>query len=83
MTDLSEFGGGIDRSESLYGREREERDDDLNGYGFRRDQCIAISQSTGERCGNPISRMGPDNGLCSAHDRAEDVETIEEAETDD
>lgn len=62
---------------------RADQGEDRNGYGFRRDRCLAVSQSTGERCGNPISRMEPDSDLCSSHLRAEEVELIEEAEVDD
>lgn len=46
------------------------------------DQCIAIADSTGERCENPVSRMGGDGRFCSPHAGASDVDTIDEVNDD-
>lgn len=71
MTDLSDFGGGNPvRLESDYDPSESREVDD------RPSRCVALNQSTDDRCGNPVSHM-TDSPLCSVHDRAEDVETID------
>lgn len=67
---LGDYGAGNDRTTAGL--------DEDGGDGWSTDdQCIAVSASTGERCENRISRM-TDTDLCSAHDRAADVETVED-----
>jgi hypothetical protein len=72
MTDqhrLSTLGAGNDWGSELATDTGEPSDD----------ECIAIADSTGERCTNPINRMN-DTRFCSAHDRAEDPEVIDGVE---
>lgn len=70
-TSLGDFGVDVEEPENPRGS-----GDDTP---FRRDQCAAVSESTGERCGNPVSRRH-DTDLCYPHSEAEDVERIDESE---
>lgn len=72
MSDLSDFGGGIEESTDDVSLDRGEKDDgpDIS------EQCKAIA-SSGDRCQNAVSHMSS-GSFCGPHSDVDDVETIED-----
>lgn len=73
VTDLSDFGAGVDDpADEPTGSEGRMDDAEISN------QCRALKDN-GERCENAVSYMAP-GPLCGPHDRAEEVERIDEGE---
>lgn len=81
MTDLSDFGGGLDRES--YNREHYEEDDDDSGSSnpeYRTGRCRGITVQ-GDRCSGSVagSNIGDDDpDLCHMHGNATSVYTIDD-----
>lgn len=71
MSDLSRWGGGIDRSDDT-----DEDDAGTQQRSYRNGRCPGLNTSDRNRCAAPVSRMNAADGFCGTHGRMSEPWTI-------
>lgn len=76
MSDLSDFGGGVEAT----GDDVNDTDDSEEAQRptYRNGRCPAIAIGSRERCRSPISRMTDADGFCGTHGRYRDPWSIDD-----